>query len=77
MKKIYRIEKDNDFNGGIDFNTYEEALENITKQLHDEANYMYNINKDNIYSLCEINVINENEDNYEEEYFDTLISISV
>jgi len=75
MKKIYRVEQENNFNGGLDFNTYEEAVKNITSQLYNEANYMYKVNKDNIYSLCEINVINE--DNYEEEYFDTLISISV
>lgn len=78
MKKIYRVEQENNFNGGIfDFTNCDEAVRTLTKILHDEANYHYNINKDNTYSICEVNVINEDEYEYEEEYFDTLISISV
>lgn len=78
MKKIYRVEQENNFNGGIlDSQKYDEAINMLTKILCDEANYQYNINKDNTYSICEINIINEDEDEYEEEYFDTLISLSV
>lgn len=76
-KKIFRVEKENSFNGGLDFNTYDEALNNINKQLHDEANYNYNANCKHVYSLCEVNVLNDNDDDYEEEYFDTLLSMSV
>lgn len=76
MKKIYRVEQENNYNGGLfDSENYDEAVKMLTKTLRNEANYQYNINKENIYSICEINIVNEDE--YEEEYFDTLISLSV
>lgn len=76
MKKIYRIEQENYFNGSIaDLQEYDEAITTLTKILHDEANYNYNANKNNTYSICEVKIINE--DYYEEEYLDTLINISV
>lgn len=78
MKKIYRIEQENYFNGSIaDLQEYDEAITTLTKILHDEANYNYIANKNNTYSICEVKIINGDEDDYEEEYLDTLINISV
>lgn len=78
MKKIYRVEGENNYSGPIlDTENYNDAIEMIEQILHDESNYHYECNKDNRYLLCEVSVINESEDEYEEEYVDTLLSVSV
>lgn len=81
MKKIYRIEQEGTFDGEIeDFEIYEDALSLLTKILHDNANYNYSSNRKNVFCICEVNrtyLEDNDEDEYEDEYFDTLISLSV
>ena len=69
MKKYYEIE-----NLEGTYESLEEAKEMLEKVLHDEANYNYSINKNNSYSLLEVNY---NESTEEKEYYEILSNISV
>lgn len=71
-RKYYVVEREESFNGGNEYNSYKEALCDLRKILEDESSYMYNVNKDHIYTLSK--VITEDEDNYD---WNTLKSISV
>lgn len=71
-KEFYVVERGNSFNGGNDYNNYEDALYDLRKTLEDESSYMYNVNKDHIYTLSRVTTADE--DNYN---WDTLKSISV
>ena len=71
-REFYVVEKEDSFNGGNEYNNYEDALQDLKKTLEDESSYMYSVNKDHIYTLSK--VIEENEDYY---VWDTLKSISV
>ncbi len=78
MKKYYLVEEQNSYNGGDKFEKYEDALANINKILHDEANYNYSANKDHVYTLyevkCENGIDGEGSDN---DVYSDLLSCSV
>lgn len=69
MKKYYEIE-----NLDESFETIDEAVRFLEKILYDEANYNYNANKDNTYSLLET-VYYEDDDRYDS--YEILPTISV
>lgn len=75
MRKIFRLEQENNFDWQQDFETLEEARNDLNKILHDEANHNYFANSKNVYTIYEVN-INDNKD-YEDEYIKTIISLSV
>ncbi len=71
-REFYVVEREESFNGGNEYNNYEDALYDLRKTLEDESSYMYNVNKNHIYTLSKVTI--EDEDNYN---WDTLKSISV
>ncbi len=71
-REFYVVEREESFNGGNEYNNYEDALRDLRRTLEDESSYMYNVNKDHVYTLSKVTT--EDEDNYS---WDTLKSISV
>ena len=62
MKK-YIVEEENNFNGGEEFETLEEAKEYFNTMLHDLSNYNYSINKDKMFTLFSVEITEDEEDN--------------
>lgn len=74
MKKVYyNVEELNSTSGGLNFDSYEEALENFKKTLHDLSNYQYMCHRNDVYILSRVEY---NEELDEEEWF-TLKKISI
>lgn len=71
-REFYVVEREESFNGGNEHNSYEEALQDLRRTLEDESSYMYNVNKNHVYTLSKVTM--EDEDNYN---WDSLKSISV
>ncbi len=76
MKK-YIVEEENNFNGGEEFETLEEAKEYFNTMLHDLSNYNYSINKDKMFTLFSVEITEDEEDNTEYDNWKELASCSV
>ncbi len=75
MKKY--VVKGKGDNCGLNYDNYDEAIEILNKILRNEANHLYNRNKNHVFLLGEVKNINDNEDDYEEENLNIIISLSV
>lgn len=78
MKKYYLVEEKNSCNGGNQYKTYEEAIADVNRILHEEANYKYYANKDHHYTLYEVESKNGiNGEGSDEDVYTELLSCSV
>lgn len=73
MNKIrYVVEEEETYNGGDEFDNFNDAMKYFIKVLHDYANYNYQINKDKVFTLSKVISNDDENDNWE-----TLKSIAV
>lgn len=74
MKKVYYcVEEMNSSSGGLNFDSYEEALDNFEKTLHDLSNYQYTCHRDEVYILSKV----EYDEKLDDEEWFTLKKISI